>query len=156
MTEPEKASTAHQGHVTQGNDPRERMLAELLALRLQGATYEELAEELGVSKAALYKALNNPDYWSDRVIEGVLKERWVSLTARVRLPVDVERGTVPSSLMIEFELRRCPVTDHWFIAPAGSTQRFTPGLSEAVKRAARRDLKKARDKYRQKGDWGQG
>ncbi len=141
------STTPRSGRVTTCNGIFERTLSELMALRMRGLSYEQIATRYSVNRATVYRAVNGA--WSDALVSAVTGEHWRTVPARVKLPGDY---APPDELVLE--LRRCDVSDEWF-TPCCASQRFAPGLSEAVKRAARRDIDKARDKYaRMGGDWG--
>jgi len=88
--------------------------------------------------------------WSSALVAAFTNQEWRTAT----LAFKPEAGaSYPHYVVAPYAPRRCDVTDRWFV-PTDSRQRFAPGLSEAVRRAARRDLARARQKYAQLGDWG--
>jgi len=134
--------------VNEDNAILEQTRCTLMRLRTQGYSLQQIADQFGgVNKALIHRLLNDPGFWSDTLITAVTGERWITIPARVRVT-----GRVPDELVFD-DLRQCDVTGDWF-QPSDPRQRFRPGLSEAVKRAARRDLEAARAKYRMNGDWG--
>lgn len=132
--------------VTTCNGIREKTLSELMSLRVRGLSYEQIATRYGVNKAQIHRAVNGD--WSDAVVSAVTGERWLTILTRVKLA-----PTTPPPDELVIELRRCDVTDRYYI-PTCAGQRFHPDTSPALRRAARRDLDVAREKYARMGDWG--
>lgn len=148
MRTPMAGLKARRNDVTRCNDPMAKAQTALKSLRNQGATYAELEEEFGVNKAVIFRLLHKAG-WSDELVSKLTGERWHTVIVRFRIP---DNGQPPDVLVAQSDLRQCPITDKWFI-PKSPRARYAPGLSSTVKRAARRDLSKARERYQNEGDW---
>lgn len=117
--------------------------------QLSGLSLSKIARQYGVNPGFLaYQEKRGADYVKPDLYAAILGESWH--TAKV-----LWRGepVAAAHVLAQFPPRQCPVTDGWFI-PNHTGQKYWPGLSPAVKRAARRDLEKAREKFGEFGDWG--
>lgn len=118
--------------------------------KASGLTYAQFARQEGLNHGLvrwLEERLAQDDLrWSDRLAG----PDWQTAVLAFKPAVGV---IYPSYLITPYPPRKCAVTDRWFV-PSDPRQRFAPGLSEAVKRAARRDLARARRLYATRGDWG--
>ena len=120
------------------------------AYRESGLTPGEFAGRRKLNPGTAYWMKRCLDDGGLRWSDALAGEGWRSTT--VAFPADAS-APVPAYIISPYAPRRCDVTDRWFI-PITTQQRFAPGLSEAIKRAARRDLARARDRYISEGDWG--
>lgn len=127
----------------------------LLEFREQGENDYTIAKRFGLSNVQVGAVFKGGLYFSPTVIKRVLGQDWG--VVRLYFPVTPNNGAgnVPPIIVTHSPPRQCPVTDTWFI-PTQPTQKYLPGLSAAVKRAARRDMDAARRKFGERGDWGKG
>ena len=119
-------------------------------------SHSAYAAQYEVNKGLLYHVLHKTGYFSTEVASAFMGEEWGSV--RLVFPTGqidrFDKQDYPPYIVLTYSPRQCPVTDQWFIPPTPHTK-YLPGLSAAVKRMARRDLGRARERYRTEGDWGQ-
>lgn len=120
-----------------------------------GLSPKQFAIRHGVNPGLTYRLhrsrTSGQPCWSSALVSAFTNQEWRTVT----LAFKPETGaSYPLYVVTPYAPRQCDVTDRWFV-PTDSRQRFAPGLSEAVKRAARRDLVRARERWAEVGDWGQ-
>ncbi len=149
-----EAAIAHRG-VEGGVTPLQDPIAEIAQTFLASSLPpQEFARRHQYDRALLYwlkRHIDNGDLrWSTALAQAHTGQPWRTVT----LAFKPEAGaSYPHYVVAPYGPRRCDVTDRWFV-PTDPRQRFAPGLSEAVKRAARRNLARARARWAQEGDWG--
>lgn len=140
--------------ITQRNGIVSKTYSALLSRRARGDSYHTIADDCGVNVATVHRAIDDPDYWSDPLVEALTGERWVSVTVRMRLDDNVAREDVPKALVTGFEVRCCPITDMLFVVPSWSRAKFHPQTNAAARRKYRHDPDGARVKWRARLNWG--
>jgi hypothetical protein len=124
----------------------------LTAIQAQEDTLVDMAVAVGLRPkdgALINRVLRGHIAWSQTLVSALVDPDWHACQLIYNAPVDVPRGV---QVFSPHAPRVCPVTGVWFVSSHG--QKYVPGLSAAVKRAARRDLARARERYATEGDWG--